>query len=74
MFVNKEQWLSWKEHPVTQALNNQIQDRILECTDKVFSSSDPEFDRFVKGMVHAFREILEFEVEFPIEENDEIQS
>lgn len=61
--MNKSQFSEWKSHPVTEALNNAVDDRINELKERLVNSFDPEEDRFLKGMIRAFREILQIEPE-----------
>ena len=73
--VSKEQWLEWRDHPVTRVLNKSVDVRIDEAKEQIVGSTDPEFDRFAKGMSWAFREVLEFEPDLLQEESKvEIQT
>ena len=69
--VTKEEWLEWKNHPVTIAQNSAVRDRIEEATEQILGSFDPDFDRFLKGMVRAFNEVLEAKPDI-IEEDNEV--
>ena len=60
--ISREQVNEWESHPVTAALRFAVRERIQEASDKVMMSSDPDFDRFIKGMVHAFKEVLDMEI------------
>ena len=62
--------MQWENHPVTKALKGAIQERIDEAKDALVNSSDEEFDRFVKGMIRAFREVQAMEVT-PLEEGED---
>ena len=73
--VSKEQWREWRDHPVTVVLGESIKIRVEEAKDQIVGSTDPDFDRFAKGMIWAFREVLEFEPDLTLEEsNVEIQT
>ena len=60
--ISQELVSEWHNHPVTEALKAAVRERIQEASDKVMMSSDPDFDRFIKGMVHAFKEVLDMEI------------
>ena len=55
-----EEWAEWRSHPVTLALREAIKERIdnhlMELSDL---NSTPERDLVLKGMILAFRKILE---------------
>jgi len=76
MFVKKEQWEEWRNHPVTQVLEETIRQRVEEAKEVLVQSSDPDFDRLVKGMVRAFYEIQEWKPNLieNEEETDEIST
>lgn len=61
---------------MTEGVKESIRERINSCIEQVMGSSDPEYDRFLKGMVHAFNEVLAVKLSDvkSIEENDEIQT
>jgi hypothetical protein len=40
-----------------------VSERIEDCKDQIVGSNDPDFDRFLKGMVRAFTEILNVRVD-----------
>lgn len=73
--VRQEQWVEWKSHPVTLALKEAINQRILEATDQIVSgpSNDRDFDQFMKGMVRAFNEVLVAEPEIILDDSQEIK-
>ena len=69
MTINREQYIEWRDHPVTVAIKEAINLRIQESKDELSSPlSDPDRDRFLKGMIWAFKEVLEVEPDYPIEE------
>jgi hypothetical protein len=43
-------------------------ERVAESKEVLVSSDNPDFDRFIKGMIRAYKEVLEFEIEFATEE------
>lgn len=57
--LGKELWQAWLQNEVTQERNRSIQERIDGCKDQIVSSTDPDHDRFLKGMIWAFNEVLE---------------
>ena len=80
MELNKELWHEHLSHPVTKAIKDIIAERIAESKDAIVASSDAEFDRFVKGMIWAFNEVLEIKPDLIDEkldneedQNDEVQ-
>ena len=68
--VNKEQWIEHQNHPVTRALKQAIYERIEEAKDQIGASSDPDDDRFLKGMIWAFNEVLEAKLDLTDESED----
>jgi len=61
--VTKEKFLEWKENPVTRAQDEALNYRIEEIKDQILGSSDPDYDRFLKGMARGFSEVLHATVE-----------
>lgn len=61
--VSKEEFLEWKQHPVTEAFIEAIKDRITESTEFLVESAGKEngFDNYMRGFIKAYREVLEFE-------------
>lgn len=76
MELNRELWLEWQNHPVTKANNEAILERIAEVKDQIVASTDADFDRFLKGMIWAFNEVLEAKPDLidDEEETNEVQS
>lgn len=74
--VSKQDWIEWRNHPVTENRDEAIKERIKELTEQILGSTDPEFDRFVKGMVWAYNEVLNTKPDFIDEElsEDEIST
>ena len=72
--VSKEHWIEHQNHPVTKALKLAIYERITEAKDQIVASSDPDHDRFLKGMIWAFNEVLEAKLDLidESEETDEV--
>lgn len=40
-----------------------VSDRIEACKDELVGSNDADFDRFLKGMIRAFTEVLNVRVD-----------
>jgi len=69
--------VEWQNHPVTEVLKEVLNERMDEAMGQIVDSSDAEFDRFLKGMIHAFREMAAWEPEFDYQEGepeDEVSS
>ena len=70
--VNPKDWNSWRKNEVTQAVMNQIRDRIEESKEQLIgASNDRDFDQYVKGMIRGFMEVLDVRLELTTEEEDE---
>ena len=70
--VGPEQWQEWKRNNVTVAVMDQIKGRIEDAKDQLLgANNDRDFDQYVKGMVRAFSEVLDVQLELTIEEEDE---
>lgn len=65
----KEKLLEWQESPVTAEQRKAIQTRIEEAKEELLNNWDDDQSAFIKGMVRAFREILEWAPEV-IEDED----
>lgn len=58
--MTRELWLEWVNHPVTLAVNEAVKQRINESKDQLANpDSDSDRDRFLKGMIWAFSEVLD---------------
>lgn len=60
MNLSKEEFLEWKQSQSTQAVFEIVINRIEDCKDLLAESAgvDPGQDRFISGMIRAFREVL----------------
>lgn len=65
--------MEWRDHPVTLAVNEAIQGRINDSKESIVNSTDPEYDRFLKGMIWAFREVLDAQPDFLITEDVKLE-
>lgn len=59
--ISKQEFLQWKENPVTEEVFNTIAQRIEDAKDvlSVSAGNDSLNDRFLAGMIQAYREILD---------------
>ena len=66
MSISKELVQDWKNHPVTEAVNQAIRNRIEEGRDALEVTNEAETAAVVRGMIRAFRDILDikFDEEF----------
>lgn len=66
MDINKNDWLDWKNNPITLLLYKEMRQRISEAQEILGRTAglEPLKDRFLVGMVQAFNETLEFEIEW----------
>jgi len=58
--VNYEDFVNWKQDPVTKQFFNQIEDKIEEVKDLLVQDAgkDPEGDRYLCGYARACYDIL----------------
>ena len=70
--IKHEQWLEWKNHPVTSELREAVRERVNEVTEHVMNSASNtrDFDQFCKGMVRAFTEVLDYKPDQTIDIED----
>lgn len=71
--INRELKQEWLNHPVSEALYLAIHERIQEALERIgFAglAGDPNFDLFTKGMIQAYQEILDLEIE--VTDTDEV--
>ncbi len=63
--VTKEEYLDWKNNPVTQALFSSIAARVNDGAKELAGSAgiNPLDDRFKCGMIAAFQEVLVVELD-----------
>ena len=71
--MQREKLQEWLLNPVTALQKEVLRERILEALENLANNNEREFDVFVKGMVHAYREILEW-VQQIEEDDDDVQS
>jgi hypothetical protein len=67
--VNKELFREWKNHPVTKAMEVAVVNRVEEAKEALVNRQAP--DEWVRGMIHAFREVLAIEFDEVKEKEDE---
>lgn len=68
--VTKSEWNDWQSHKVTKAFKQAVLERIEETKDVLSTSAgiDSNNDRLLVGIIHAYRECLDFRVDFEVEE------
>ena len=49
-----------------------IQERVKDTLENLVPVNDREYDVFMKGMVHAFREVLEWEPQLEEDQEDDL--
>ncbi len=61
MEITKEEFLQWKENPVTKEVFTVVNRRIEEAKDLLAYNAgvEPESDRLLVGMIRAFGELKE---------------
>lgn len=70
----KEKLLEWLLSPVTVLQKEVIRERIQDSLENLaHASNERDYDVFVKGMVFAYHEILDWTPETEEEEDDDIQ-
>ena len=65
MMVSPEQFITWKEDPVTKAFFAACQERIEDAKDILANEAgkDPDNDNFFRGFIYAYNEMKDFRVE-----------
>jgi len=65
MAITKEQFVIWKQDQVTQAVFESIKEQIEGIKEILADSAgtDDRADRYLTGMIKAFRNVLDTEVE-----------
>lgn len=63
--ISKEEFLEWKNSMVTQEFLKSIELRIEEIKENLVVSAgvEPLQDRFLAGMVHAYKEVKDVAME-----------
>lgn len=63
--MTKEDWVDWKQHPVTKAYFEACEERVVESKELLSTSAglDSNQDNFMRGFIHAYREMMDFRVE-----------
>lgn len=72
MSITKGDYDLWKVEPLTKAWFEACNQRIEDMKELLASSAglDGDMDNFLRGFIHAYREMLDFRVD-DIEEDDE---
>lgn len=63
--ITKGDFDDWKSNKVTKAFFHATEDRVGECKEMLASSAgtDSLQDKFIVGMIFAYREMQDFRVE-----------
>lgn len=63
--ITKEEWVDWKNDPVTEAFMETVNERIEDAKEILANSAgiDNANDNFMRGFIKAFNEMLDFRVE-----------
>lgn len=63
--ITYDDYVLWKNDPMTKAWFEACQIRVEEGKEQLATQagSDPVFDGFVRGVIHAYREMMSFSVE-----------
>lgn len=70
--VTKDSFRDWKANPVTKAVFNEIESRVIEACEALGDTAglDPLQDRFKVGMIQALYGILRIDVSEVKEDRD----
>lgn len=65
MMISVQDFVNWKQDPVTKAFFEAANQRIEDAKDLLASSAgiDSTTDRFLVGMIQAYRELQEFRID-----------
>jgi len=60
-----QDWLDWKSNPVTKAFHEVCEERVEEFKELLsnVAGTNQNQDNFYRGIILAYREMLEFKVE-----------
>lgn len=63
--ITKSDWDTWKSDPVTKAFLEACVQRVEDSKEilAVDAGINPDNDNFMRGFIHAYREIQNFSVE-----------
>lgn len=63
--MNKQDFVDWKRHPVTQVVFSQLQERVQNLYEMLGSSAgkDPAQDSQFVGAIKAYKDMLDIEFE-----------
>ena len=72
--MQKEKLQEWLQSPVTVLQKEVIRERVVEALENLaHANNERDYDLFMKGMVFAYREILDWTPETEEEYKDEVQ-
>jgi hypothetical protein len=63
--ISPTEFLDWKSNQVTKAFFNAAEERVTDCKEILSNSAgnDTLYDRFLVGMIQAYREMQQFHIE-----------
>lgn len=63
--ITKDEWIDWKNSPVTRAFYQACEIRVADATDILVQSAglDQISDNFYRGFIQAYNEIKDFRIE-----------
>jgi hypothetical protein len=71
MRMQKEKLLEWLQNPITLLQKEVMQERVMDALENLArATNERDYDVFMKGMVFAYREILDWTPETTEEETD----
>lgn len=63
--LTKEMWAEWRSHPVTSNLYDALEERIEDGKEELANCDvDPQRDLIIRGMIRAFREVIDIKPDF----------
>ena len=71
--INKDDWIVWKSDYVTKEVFKEVQRRLEAAREENDSMSDIEYTSFLRGMIHAFKEVLNIDIEVEDAESSGVQ-
>lgn len=63
--ITPSDFLDWKSNKVTKAFFNAAEERVNDCKEilSIQAGADSAYDRFLVGMIQAYKEMQQFHVE-----------
>ena len=73
MIFNKAEYIDWKNAPVTKAFFSACKEREEELVERLVGSTENDSSFWLRGNINAYREIVDFRVDFE-EENEDVEA